>query len=287
MNRQHRRLRASTLPVAAGLGLLTLTLASCGDSGDAGPDASSSAPASSESAAPSPSDESPSSASPSASAPASATGSAGTADDAGDAGDVEAALKSVLGDEAQIVSGSQLEELQKSTQGLAEGVTITPAECGPEGQAAATGELPEGTELTGGVVVETTETGGATSDMLSVTAYPDAAAAAAAVAAAEETAEACPSFTLEMAEGMSAEASMEVEEVEAAGDATLAVTTGTTVSLEGASLPAGSGDTTTTTVYVQDGERLISFAGTAAGDEPKSAAEGVELIDDLRAELDG
>lgn len=281
MNRQHRRLRASALPAAACLGLLTLTLASCGDSGDAGPDTTSSAPAGSDAAAPTPSDESPSSESRNASAPASASGTAGNA------GDVEAALKSVLGDEAQIVSGSQLEELQQSTQGLAEGVTITPAECGPEGQAAATGELPEGTELTGGVVVETTETGGATSDMLSVTAYPDAETAAAAVAAAEETAEACPSFTLEMAEGMSAEASMEVEEVEAAGDATLAVTTGTTVSLEGASLPAGSGDTTTTTVYVQDGERLISFSGTAAGDEPKSAAEGVELIDDLRAELDG
>ena len=279
MNRQHRPLRASALPAAAGIGLLTLTLAACGGSGDGGPDASSSAPASSESASPSGADQSSAGDSPSASGSASET--------ADEAGDVEAALKAVLGDEAQIVSGTQLEELQQSTQGLAEGVTITPSECGPDGQATATGEMPEGTEMTGGVVVETTETGGATSDMLSVFVYPDEEAAAAGMTAFGDFAEACPSYTLEMGEGLTAEATMTVEDVQAAGDAALAVTVGTTVSVEGASLPAGTENTTTTTVYVQDGERLISFAGTAAGGEPRSAAEGVEFIDALRAELDG
>lgn len=277
MNRQHRPLKASALPAAAGIGLLTLTLAACGGSSDGGADASSSAPAASESASPSGADQS--SASPSASGSASGT--------AAEAGDVEAALKAVLGDEAQIVSGTQLEELQQSTQGLAEGVTITPAECGPDGRAAATGELPEGTQMTGGVVVETTETGGATSDMLSVSVYPDEQAAATGMTAFGDFAEACPSYTLQMGEGLTAEATMTVEDVEAAGDDALAVTIGTTVSVEGASLPAGSGNSTSTTVYVQDGERLISFAGTAAGGEPKTAADGVELIDALRAELDG
>lgn len=281
MNRQHRRLRVSSLPAAAGIGLLTLTLAACGGTGEEGPEASTSAPAASESASPSGTDESTAGASPSESVTGSATGTAVAA------GDVEAALKAVLGEEAQIVSGSQLEELQQSTQGLTEGVTITPAECGPDGAAAATGELPEGTEMTGGVVVDSTETGGATSDMLSVTVYPDAEAAAAGMTAFADFAEACPSYSLEMAEGLTAEATMEVEDVEAAGDDALAVTIGTTVSVEGASLPAGAGNSTSTTVYVQDGERLISFAGTAAGGEPKSAAEGVELIDALRAELDG
>lgn len=277
MNRQHRPRKARTLPAAAGIGLLTLTLAACGGSGDGGPDASPSAPAASESASPSGADQSP--ATPSASGSASET--------AAEAGDVEAALKAVLGEEAQIVSGTQLEELQQSTQGLAEGVTITPAECGPDGQGAATGEMPEGTQMTGGVVVETTETGGATSDMLSVSVYPDEEAAAAGMTAFGDFAEACPSYSLQMGEGLTAEATMTVEDVEAAGDDALAVTIGTTVSVEGASLPAGSGNSTSTTVYVQDGERLISFAGTAAGGEPKTAAEGVELIDALRAELDG
>lgn len=280
MNRQHRRRRSSALPAVAGLGVLTLALAACGGNDGDGSDASSSAPAASETATPSGSEEASASATPSASASGSAT--------ADEAGDIEAALKAVLGDEAQIVSGAQLEELQQSTQGLAEGITITPAECGPEGQVAATGELPEGTEMTGAVVVETTETGGATSDMLSVTGYPDAEAAAAGMAAFNDFAEACPSYTLEMGEGLTAEATMTVEDVEAAGDAALAVTVGTTVSVEGASLPAGAGNSTSTTVYVQDGERLISFAGTAAGGgEPRPAAEGVELIDALRAELDG
>lgn len=283
MNRQHRRLRASTLPAAAGLGVLAITLAACGGTDGGGSDASSSAPAVSESATPTgaASEEGSASASPSTSTSASAS------DTAAAAGDVEAALKAVLGDDAQIVSGAQLEELQQSTQGMTEGITITPAECGPEGQDAATGELPEGTEMTGAVVVETTETGGATSDMLSVSEFPDAEQAAAGMAAFQDYAEACPSYTLEMGEGLTAEATMAVEDVEASGDASLAVTVGTTVSVEGASLPAGAGNSTSTTVYVQDGERLISFAGTAAGGEPRTAAEGVELIDALRTELGG
>ncbi|MGM7670205.1 hypothetical protein [Microbacterium sp. A93] len=286
MNRQHRRHRAATLPAAAGLGLLALTLAACSGTDDGGSGASSSAPAPSQSASPAgtASGEGSVSASPSGSPSASASSS----DPDDEAGDIEAALKTVLGDEAQIVSGDQLEELQQSTQGLTEGVTVTPAECGPEGQASATAELPEDTEMTGAVVVETTETGGATSDMLSVSVYPEADQAAAAMAAFNDYAEACPSYTLEMGEGLTAEATMAVEDVEAAGDAAVAVTVGTTVSVEGASLPAGAGNSTSTTVNVQDGERLISFAGTAAGgDEPRSAAEGVELIDALRAELDG
>lgn len=281
MNRQHRRLRASTLTAAAGIGLLTLTLAACGGAEEGGSDPSSSAPVASESATPS----DPAETSPSASARDTASGSASSTDDATE--DIEAALTSVLGDEARIVSGAQLEELQQSTQGLTERITISPEECGPEGQSAASGDLPEDTEMTGGVIVETTETGGATSDMLSVAVYPDPEAAAAGMTAFNDYAEACPSYTLEMGEGLTAEAAMTVEQVEAAGDAALAVSVATTVSVEGASLPAGAGNSTSTTVHVQDGARLISFSGTAAGDEPKSVAEGVELIDALRAELDG
>ncbi|NUL43814.1 hypothetical protein F7P69_01175 [Cellulosimicrobium funkei] len=283
MNRQHTRFRAATLPSIVGIGLLTFSLAACGGSGDEGEP---SAPASSDAAT-----EASLSATPSATEDATAGASATASPDAspsGDAaggGDVEAALTAVLGEGTQIVTGSQLEELQQSSQGLTEGITINPAECGPEGQDAATGELPEGTELTGGVVVETTETGGANSDMLSVSVYPDAAAAAEGMAAFEEFAAACPSYTLDMGEGLNAEATMSVEDIEAEGDAALAITIGTTVDIEGASLPAGTGDSTSTTVYVQDGERLISYAGTAAGGEPKTAAEGVELIDALRAEL--
>ncbi|WP_313823717.1 hypothetical protein [Citricoccus sp.] len=286
MNRQHTRFRATTLPATVGIGLLTLSLAACGGSGGEGEE--SSAPASSGTAS-----EASVSATPSATEDATAGASASTSpnasssEDAAAAGDVEAALKAVLGEGTQIVTGAQLEELQQSSQGLAEGITVTPAECGPEGQDAATGELPEGTELTGGVVVETTETGGANSDMLSVSVYPDAAAATEGMAAFEEFAAACPSYSLEMGEGLNAEATMTVEDIEAEGDAALAITIGTTVDIEGASLPAGTGDSTSTTVYVQDGERLISYAGTAAGGEPKTAAEGVELIDALRAELGG
>ncbi|GAA1117580.1 hypothetical protein [Citricoccus alkalitolerans] len=285
MNSQHTRFRTATLPSIVGIGLLALSLAACGGPGDEG---ESSAPASSdaaneasESPAPSATEDD------TASASATASPDASSSDDAAAAGDVEAALKAVLGEGTQIVTGSQLEELQQSSQGLTEGITITPAECGPEGQDAATGELPEGTELIGGVVVETTETGGANSDMLSVSVYPDAAAATEGMAAFEEFAAACPSYSLEMGEGLNAEATMTVEDIEAEGDASLAITISTTVDIEGASLPAGAGNSISTTVYVQDGERLISYAGTAAGGEPKTAAEGVELIDALRAELGG
>ncbi|MFC7402879.1 hypothetical protein [Citricoccus sp. GCM10030269] len=283
MNRQHARTRRGTLSAVLGTGLLTglltLSLAGCGGS-ENDPDGSSGSPETTAQTATPPATP--------ATTPASSESASGSpsASDSNDTGRVKDALREVLGDQTQIVTGAQLEELQRSSQGLSDSVTITPEECGPEGRFAASGELPEGTELTGGVVVDTTETSAA-SDLLSVALYPDAAAAGEAIAGYEEYADACPSYSVEMAEGIEADATMEVADVQADGDAVLGLTINTTVSVDGGSLPPGQGDSTSTTVYVQDGERLITCAGTAAGGETKTTDDGVELINALRTELDG
>ncbi len=281
MNRQHRRRRATALPAALGIGLLTLALAACGGSDDGGSETPApSTPVASEPATPEPSE----SASPSASTEEpSATAGSPTAT----GGDIEAALRAVLGDEVQIITGQEVEELQQSSQGLAEGLTVTPEECGPDGSANATAGMPEDAEMTGGVVVETTEAGGVSSDMLSVIVFADEAAAETSMTAYREFAAECPSYTMEMSEGLSATADTTVEDVDAEGDQALAVTVATSVSMEGTELPQGAGDSLSTSVHVLDGNRLVSFAGTAAGGEQKTVAEGVELIDALRAELDG
>jgi hypothetical protein len=287
MNRPTRRFRNRVLPAALATGLLGLTLAACGaagedPSGSASPDAASTAPATSTTPqAPDVSSSTPST-TPSANASSSTPGT-GEPSDTGASG-VEAALRSVLGEDAQILGGDRLRELQQSSQGLTDAVKVTPAECGPEGQGA--GELPEGTEMTGGIKVETTETG-VVSDMLSVAVYPDAGSAAEAIEAAEQAARTCSSFTVEIGDGLSTEASLEVDEVQTQADAALGVTTTMSTSIEGASLPEGAGSSTAVTVYVQDGERLLTYSGTTAGGEPRTTGEGVGLIDDLRAELDG
>jgi hypothetical protein len=273
-----------------GVGLLTLSLAACSGAGEgeASESASPTSPAATSSGT-SPSAPPDAATSPSADASTTASGSEPASESAAASGDVEAALKSVLGQDAQIVSGARLEELQQSSQGLTDAVEVTPAECAPDGEAA-TGDLPEGTDMTGGIRVKTTDAGVA-SDMLSVAVYPDAASASEAISDAEEIARTCSSFTVEIGEGLSTDATMEVADVEARGDSVLGITTTTTASIEGASLPAGAGTSTAITVYVQDGERLVTYSGTTAGStsggDPRTAADGVELIDALRAELDG
>jgi hypothetical protein len=274
MNRHPSR-PARTLPVVVGAGLLALALAACGGSGDGeqATETPTSAPASPSA-----------SASPSESA-AEPTPSATATEDGATAG-IEAALKAVLGEEAQIVSGDRLQELTESAQGMTADMTVTPEECGQQGLGAQTGQLPEGTELVGGFVVEAEDPASPASDMLSVTVFPDAAAAGGALADYEEFADQCSTYTIELGEGLTAESTLELTDVDADADAALAMVIGTAVTIEGVELPEGTESSTSTTLYVQDGERLVTYAGSRVGQESVPVEEGLTMVESLRAELD-
>ncbi|MCY1158767.1 MAG: hypothetical protein MOP51_1791 [Citricoccus sp.] len=268
----HSSRPAIALRAVLGTGLLALALTACGGSG------------AEEETTPAPPPES---AAASATEPApEATPSASATQD-GAASGIEAALKAVLGEQAQIVSGERLQQLTESTQGMTAEMTVTPEECGQQGLGAQTGRLPEGTELVGGIVVDTEDPASPASDMLSVTLFPDAAAAAAALDDYEEFARTCSSYTIGMGEGMTAEATLELADVEADADAALAMTIGTSVSIEDVELPEGTESSTSTTLYVQDGERLVTYAGSRVGDQAVPVGEGLEKVESLRAQLDG
>lgn len=263
---RHSLRPARTLPAVLGTGLLAVALAACGG-GESAP-----APASP-------------TASPSETTPESTP--TASASESGEASETEAALKAVLGEDAQIVSGQRLQELTESTQGITAEMTITPEECGQQGLGAQTGQLPEGTELVGGIVVDAEDPASPASDMLSVTVFPDEAAAGEALADYEAFAQQCPSYTVELGEGMTAEATLELTDVDAEADAALAMVIGTSVAIEGVELPEGTESSTSTTLYVQDGERLVTYAGSRVGQEAVPVGEGLEKVESLRAELDG
>lgn len=265
MNRHPSR-PARTLPAVLGSGLLALALTACGGSGG------------DEEATPAPSSPAGSTAEVAPSASATQSGAASG---------IEAALKAVLGEEAQIVSGERLQQLTESAQGMTTDMTVTPKECGQQGLGAQTGQLPEGTELVGGIVVDAEDPASPASDMLSVTLFPDAAAAGAALADYEEFAQECSAYTIEMGEGMTAEATLELADVDADADAALAMMIGTSVSIEDVELPEGTESSTSTTLYVQDGERLVTYAGSRVGEGAVPVREGLEKVDSLRTELDG
>jgi hypothetical protein len=259
---------APALRAVLGAGVLALALTACGGSGTEGE------------TTPAPPTES------ATGSATEATPSASTTRDGAVSG-IEAALKAVLGEQAQIVSGDRLQQLTESAQGTTAEMTVTPEECGQQGVGAQTGRLPEGTELVGGIVVDAEDPASPASDMLSVTLFPDAAAATAALADYEEFARTCSSYTIGMGEGMTAEATLELADVEADADAALAMTIGTSVAIEDVDLPEGTESSTSTTLYVQDGERLVTYAGSRVGDRTVPVEEGLEKVESLRAELDG
>ncbi|QCU78529.1 hypothetical protein E7744_10450 [Citricoccus sp. SGAir0253] len=304
MTRRPPRPAARALPALLGTGVLAVALAACGGPGDGGPSTTPAGTASSTPASSTPASSTPASSTPasgtSSGTPASATpggasptvaptGSAagsGTASPGGDAR-AEAALVAVLGDQAQVLRGEQFEQIARSAQGLAEGMTVTPAECGRAAAGGGAGDLPEGTDVVGGIRVDTRDPAAPSSDLLSVTTFPDEAAAERAVASARDDAARCPEYTVEMDDGITADATVAAEDLEAEADEALAVTVTVVVDIEGAELPAGTESTTTTSLYVRDGERLVSYAGSVAGEEPVPPRDGLELVDALRAELDG
>jgi hypothetical protein len=269
---------ARTLPAVLGAGLLALALAACGGSGDG-----------EETTSPMTSAPAPSSSSPSASAPESSapTSPSATGIQGGAASDIETALKAVMGEDVQIVSGERLQQLAESAQGMTADMTITPEECGQQGLGAQTGRLPEGTELVGGIVVDAEDPASPASDMLSVTVFPDAEAAGEALADYEEFARECSDYTVELGEGMTAEATLELADVDTDADAALAMMVGTSVAIEGVELPEGTESSTATTLYVQDGERLVTYAGSRVGEGTVSVEEGLAKVESLRTELDG
>jgi hypothetical protein len=269
---------ARTLPAVLGAGLLALALAACGGSGDG-----------EETTSPTTSAPAPSSSSPSASAPESSaqTSPSATGIQGGAASDIETALKAVMGEDVQIVSGERLQQLAESAQGMTADMTITPEECGQQGLGAQTGRLPEGTELVGGIVVDAEDPASPASDMLSVTVFPDAEAAGEALADYEEFARECSDYTVELGEGMTAEATLELADVDTDADAALAMMVGTSVAIEGVELPEGTESSTATTLYVQDGERLVTYAGSRVGEGTVSVEEGLAKVESLRTELDG
>jgi hypothetical protein len=269
---------ARTLPAVLGAGLLALALAACGGSGDG-----------EETTSPTTSAPAPSSSSHSASAPESSaqTSPSATGIQGGAASDIETALKAVMGEDVQIVSGERLQQLAESAQGMTADMTITPEECGQQGLGAQTGRLPEGTELVGGIVVDAEDPASPASDMLSVTVFPDAEAAGEALADYEEFARECSDYTVELGEGMTAEATLELADVDTDADAALAMMVGTSVAIEGVELPEGTESSTATTLYVQDGERLVTYAGSRVGEGTVSVEEGLAKVESLRTELDG
>ncbi|GAA1664191.1 hypothetical protein GCM10010977_03210 [Citricoccus zhacaiensis] len=279
MNRQNTRFRAAMLPSIVGMGLLTLSLAACGGSGD---EEESSAPASSAA-----SDEASVSATPSATEDATADASATASSDAtGLDQQVEEALMTVLGEGATILTGEQLEQATQESQGLTEDMTVTPEECFDAGQAAS-GELAEGVENIGGLSMDLSDATMPSTDILMVTTFPSADAAAQSLEATQTQSEDCSEFTVEMGDAMSMEMSLEVQPVEVQADGSFAMTSTTTVALSGATLPPGTESTTATTVVVQDDDRLITYSGTGGGDGVVPVEDGVTLVEDLRAELDG
>lgn len=267
MNRHPSR-SARTLPAVLGSGLLALVLTACGGAGDG------------EETTPAPASSSPADSTPQAVPSASAN-------QGGASSGIEAALKAVLGEDAQIVGGERLQQLTESAQGMTAEMTVTPEECGKQGLGAQTGQLPEGTELVGGIVVDAQDPASPASDMLSVTLFPDPEAAGAALADYEEFARKCSAYTVEMGEGMTADATLELTDVDAEADAALAMVIGTSVSIEGVELPEGTESSTSTTLYVQDGERLVTYAGSRVGEGTVPVAEGLEKVESLRTELDG
>ncbi len=277
MNRHPSR-SARTLPGVLGAGVLALALAACGGSGD-GEETTS--PATS-APAPTTAAVTESSAQPSAET---SPGASGTP--SGAASDLETALTAVLGEDAQIVSGERLQQLTESARGVTEDMTTIPEECGQQGLGAQTGQLPEGTEHVGGIVVDTEDPASPASDMLSVTVFPDAETAGEALADYEEFAQQCSAYTVELGEGMTADATLKLTDVDTDADAALAMTIGTSVAIEGVELPEGTESSSSTTLYVQDGERLITYAGSRAGEGSVPVEEGLEKVESLRAELDG
>jgi hypothetical protein len=59
------------------------------------------------------------------------------------------------------------------------------------------------------------------------------------------------------------------------------------VEIEGVELPEGTESSTSTTVYVQDGGRLVTYAGSRVGEGTVPVEEGLAKVESLRAELDG
>lgn len=282
MNRHPAR-PVRRLPALLGTGLLTLALAACGGSGD-GEETTSPSPSAS---SPVPSTSAPASPPASASAPATDSSASASGPRDGEAGRIEAALLAVLGEDAQIVSGDRLQELTESARGMTADRTVIPEQCGAQGLGSQTGQLPEGTELLGGIVVEAEDPASPASDMLSVTDFPDAAAAGKALADYEQFADQCSSYTVELGEGMTAEATLELTDVDVDADAALAMVIGTSVTIEGVELPEGTESSTSTTLYVQDGARLLTYAGSRVGKDTVPVEEGLERVESLRAELDG
>lgn len=294
-------MRTSTprrLTAALGVGLLALGLTACGadDGGEmaATEPASPTAPAE-PTASPAETggqpDASPTASSPETSGDATGTASGSPSPDAEGEGAVEQALLSVMGPEAEFISGEQYRQLLQSSQGIAEDIEITPAEC----SAVSTDQMQDldGEDVQmAGAVRTSQEQSAPTASVLGVISYPDEEQARTAMESYRTSAEECSSFAMDIGDGISAEAELQVEDQQVDADDALRVDVLTAVSVEGATLPPDADSTYTQSYYVLDGTELYSYAlsgsGSAAQGVPEDAAgdeEALQLIEQLRAEL--
>ncbi len=287
-----------SLSAAASIGVLTLGLAACGEGGeDTGaetPDTTTetTAPTTDTTSAPSPSagestEESGTTPSTSGTPTESATGSATESASAEASGDIEDAIQKVMGDEAQILSSAELRRASESMQGLTEDVTIEPAECGM-GESGMSTSFPEDAEMHGGILTDATNPSAPSSQVLSTVTFSDAEQAQELVTQAREFAETCSTFSLDMGGGLSATSNVTLEDVSVDdADDVLAHTSEIEVEMEGATLPPGASQSTTTTVYVLSGDTLYQFVQAGEIEGAEALETGEQMIEELRAELAG
>lgn len=269
-----------SLSAAASIGVLTLGLTACGGNGDGGesasptpeqtsPAATSAAPSATESASPTEST--------SESAPASQSASASGAEQ------IEQAIQTVMGEDADILTSAQLRQANEQMQGLTENVTITPAECGTDQSGMS---FPEDAEMIGGVITDTTDPAAPSSQVLSMVTFTDAAQGQELLDQARDFAQTCSTFTVEMGQGLKATSEVTLEEVTAEdADDALAHTSTIEVEMEEATLPPGATQSTTTTVYVLKDDTLYQYVHAGQADSAEVLTEGQTTIAELRAEL--
>lgn len=284
-----RRTTTRNLTAAASVGILALGLVACGggDNGGAEPSDAPSTSTEATSAAPteSPSASESGPASESASPTASESATASESGEAEDSAEIEAAIKSVMGEEAQILTSAQLREASDSMQGVTDNVTIEPAECGM-GESGTSMSFPDDAEMLGGIVTDTTDPAAPSSQVLSTVTFAETEQGTKLVGDAREFAQKCSTFSLDMGGGITAtsEVTMEDVSVEDADDV-LAYTSDIEVEMEGATLPPGANQSSTTTVYVLSGDTLYQYVQAGQIESAEALENGQDLIEQLRTEL--
>lgn len=284
-----RRTTTRNLSAAASVGVLALGLVACGgaDEGAEEPTTSATATSSAPTESPSASQSATASGSAAPTASESATSSAtasGSVSAQGSA-EIEAAIKTVMGEEAQILTSAQLREASESMQGVTDSVTIEPAECGT-GEGGTSMAFPEDAEMLGGILTDTSDPAAPSSQVLSTVTFVEAEQGTELVSDAREFAQKCSTFTLDMGGGITAtnEVTMEDVSVEDVDDV-LAYTSDIEVQMEGATLPPGANQSTTTTVYVLSGDTLYQYVQAGQIESAEALENGQDLIEQLRTEL--